>query len=181
LFADPTVVPLEDLPIQTHLVFEPCSEPLAQSYLRCLALAEGHALGRLAVEKHLSERQSGLRVDYPDQPMHPLPTDPHPFYLDLRKAINRMQLWCEEDHCDSRSESTAHVGDWARSDVSMASDTNVCVERLDHAVDMHDMYQLERFAESISAADSRLLGRMDSETEVGKISSGAPRYSEFSQ
>jgi len=146
---DPTVLPLEDLPIQAHLVFEPCPESLAQSYLRCLALAEGHMLDRVALTRK------------------PLPTEPYPFYLDLRKAINRIQLWCGEAdwHPRSRLESAACVGDWA-TDTSIESATGDRVERLDHLVDMHDMYQMERFADYISEADSRLLRRLDPETEL---------------
>jgi len=119
--------------------------------------------------RRLFESRSSLRIDYPDRPVHPLPTDPHPFHFDLRKAINRMQLWCAraDHHSGTRLNSAARVGDWAI-DRSIPFARDDRVERLGHLVDMHDMYQLERFADCISEADSRLLRRLDPETEVGK-------------
>jgi len=161
------MIPLEDLPIQSHLVFEPCPASLALSYLRCLALAEGHMLDRGNIQQHYKNWNLGLRVDYPDRPIHPLPTDGRPFYPDLRAAINRLQFWCapRNQQDGAAANSAVRIGDWA-TDGLIASVKGIDrVERLGHLVDMHDLYQLTRFADCISEADSRLLSRLDPEIE----------------
>ncbi|GBE79448.1 P-loop containing nucleoside triphosphate hydrolase protein [Sparassis crispa] len=80
---DVSVIPLRTLPLQTTLVFAPCPEPLAMSYLRCLSFVEHHGLDRSSISLlyhgvDASETRSGTRN--------------HARYPDLRRSIHRLQF-----------------------------------------------------------------------------------------
>lgn len=86
---DPSLIPLDELPLQTILHFQPCPLPVAASYLQCLCEAEGHPL---SIDQ-LYETLSGLdSVDFADAPTNFTPASlPIP---DLRHAIHHLQFWC---------------------------------------------------------------------------------------
>ncbi|KZT62120.1 hypothetical protein CALCODRAFT_277835 [Calocera cornea HHB12733] len=67
---DPTLVPIDDLPLQEQLRFEAPEVTLQDSYLQCIARVEGHNLPRKVV--------SGIREGSSD----------------LRQAINSLQWTC---------------------------------------------------------------------------------------
>ena len=104
---DVALVPVKDLPVQDHLVFTPCDVSLASTYLQVLALVESgfvHSVGRASVEKVYRSACAPLSADRPDQPMHPIPSQP-PLVSDLKRAMNQVMFWC----AGSRSQ-PAHLG-----------------------------------------------------------------------
>jgi hypothetical protein len=118
------------------------------------------------VQDLYKNRTVGLRIDYPDRPVHPLPTDVYPFCPDLREAINRLQFWCAQQP-RSRSNSIVRTGDWSVDTSNFSTGLGEDrVARLGHLVDMHDLYQLERFADCESEIDSTFFSRADPELEV---------------
>jgi hypothetical protein len=88
---DISLVPTLDLPLQSILFFQPCSPPVAASYLQGLCLAEGCLLDRhFLLELCESTRQIDT-FDMPDSPQNPLTKSlPVP---DLKRAIHHLQLW----------------------------------------------------------------------------------------
>ncbi|KAI0334968.1 P-loop containing nucleoside triphosphate hydrolase protein [Cubamyces sp. BRFM 1775] len=87
---DMSVVPLDILPLQTILHFEPCPTPLAASYLQALSSTEGRPLERSVAER-LYESKRPLADDvHFDAAVHPILV-PQPI-ADLRRAINQLQL-----------------------------------------------------------------------------------------
>jgi hypothetical protein len=125
-------------------------------------------LDRNSIQQLYTNRNVGLRIDYPDRPIHPLPTDAQPFYPDLRAAINQLQFWCapRNQQGGGGSNSAECIGDWATDESIVSEKGTDRVERLGHLVDMHDLYQLGRFADCISETDCGILSRMDPEIEV---------------
>ncbi|KZO94867.1 hypothetical protein CALVIDRAFT_500936 [Calocera viscosa TUFC12733] len=71
---DPTLVPIEDLPVQEHLRFEPAEAELQISYLQRIGWVEGHNFPRKVL--------SGIREGSSD----------------LRQAINSLQWTCSGKH-----------------------------------------------------------------------------------
>ncbi|OJT07138.1 ATPase family AAA domain-containing protein 5 [Trametes pubescens] len=87
---DTSLVPFQDLPLQTTLNFTPCPPPLAVSYLQTMCLAEGRLLDCAMIER---------LYEYPDTPTeeHCIDSALHPDHIlrptqDLRKTINQLQL-----------------------------------------------------------------------------------------
>ncbi|ESK96004.1 aaa family protein [Moniliophthora roreri MCA 2997] len=78
---DLSLIPVSDLPLQDIRVFEPCPAPVAQSFLQALCCAEGY----IAEPDSLSMLCT-LNSRYE--------TNRHEYCLDLRRAINHLQLWC---------------------------------------------------------------------------------------
>jgi hypothetical protein len=90
--ADPWLVPVDSLPIQTMLEFVPCPSPLAVSYLQRLCLAERCSIDKEHVLELYQSTHEVLSVDVPDSPIHP---DAHPFPSpDLRRSIHQLQFQC---------------------------------------------------------------------------------------
>lgn len=77
--------------MQTILFFQPCSPPVAASYLQGLCLAEGHFVDRNILLQLCESTRRIDAFDVPDSPLNPLTGSlPVP---DLRRAIHRLQLW----------------------------------------------------------------------------------------
>lgn len=106
MFSDISLVPIEELPLQNILYFEPCSPGIATSYLQGLCMAEGHL-----VEK---EFVSSLYMDpIPEQQCSDIfSVEPLPKH-DLRRTINALQAVCTTansvEYTDSRSNLSGHV------------------------------------------------------------------------
>ena len=171
---DPTLLPLEDLPIQEHLRFEPCEKRLQQAYLRSLALAQGHLIPQSDVDALLDSDLS--------EPDGSRTASQHPNIQierqapNLRQTINYLQLWCcggldardairggrevETDHPDAE--------DWFTNYPSTSEDTER-IERLRHLVELHDLYQLAKFADNIALVNSDLASRPGLEMEVSLV------------
>lgn len=89
---DVSLLPLDDLPLQTTLYFESPPKPVMSSYLRCLAQASGREISQDAADSIVDGSvYKPLSADLPDQPVHPLPVQ-EPFCPDLRQAINQLQF-----------------------------------------------------------------------------------------
>jgi hypothetical protein len=61
-----------------------------------LALAESgftRGVERGSVQKVYTMTHTPLSADTPDQPMHPIPSQP-PSVLDLKRAMNQVMFWC---------------------------------------------------------------------------------------
>jgi len=90
-WADISLVPTWDLPLQNILFFQPCSPPVAASYLQCLCLAEGHFVDQSILLQLCESTRHIDAFDMPDSLLNPLTGYiPVP---DLRWAIHRLQLW----------------------------------------------------------------------------------------
>lgn len=105
-------MPLDQLPIQEVLRFDPPSADIAVPYLQLVALAEGHALSKSSVEQLYSSTgclnagADSLLPPSSDGPLHPkieLCTTERKSSLgptlgatyDLRCAINHLHYWCQ--------------------------------------------------------------------------------------
>ncbi|CDO69309.1 hypothetical protein BN946_scf184976.g28 [Trametes cinnabarina] len=87
---DMTLVPLEDLPLQTTLHFYPCPVSLATSYLYALCAAEGRPVDRDVIAR-MYEAGSNCTNNRPaDSSVHPESVQQSP--PDLRRTINQLQL-----------------------------------------------------------------------------------------
>jgi hypothetical protein len=89
---DVSLVPTNDLPLQTILQFQPCPEAPATSYLQAMCMAEGHLIEPETLLQVYKRTYIPLSVDMPDEPMNPR-TEKLPSQ-DLRKAIHHIQLCC---------------------------------------------------------------------------------------
>ncbi|KAI8975797.1 hypothetical protein BD414DRAFT_496942 [Trametes punicea] len=87
---DVSSVPLEGLPLQTVLHFQPCPIPLAASYLQALCLLEGRMVERSEVERLYARHSDLIGERQADSAVHPrsIPQPPP----DLRRTINQLQL-----------------------------------------------------------------------------------------
>lgn len=93
--------------MQDNLIFTPCDVGLASTYLQVLTLVESgfvRGVGQASVEKVYRSTCAPLSADRPDQPMHPIPSQP-PSVSDLKRAMNQLMFWCT----GSRSQ-PAHPG-----------------------------------------------------------------------
>ncbi|KAF8591408.1 P-loop containing nucleoside triphosphate hydrolase protein [Ramaria rubella] len=104
---DISLIPLDDLPLQTCLHFEPCPSPLAVTFLQCVCLVEGHLVPRKQIEVTYARTYTLINCDESDQPLVPYPSQRFPC-SDLRRALNDMQLWCSRDLNKSYTETKAN-------------------------------------------------------------------------
>ncbi|CAA7259790.1 unnamed protein product [Cyclocybe aegerita] len=84
---DISLVPLEDLPLQTVLWFTPCPPDAAVSYLQALCSAEGHSINRTTLsqlQRDLQPVSSDLSEGSSHGRLEP----------DLRRTINSLQVAC---------------------------------------------------------------------------------------
>ncbi|THV08552.1 hypothetical protein K435DRAFT_15507 [Dendrothele bispora CBS 962.96] len=87
---DPSLIPVEDLPLQTILNFEPCPPPVAVSYLQAICCAQGYTVKREA----MSQLHDGMGLGEESEMLS----------RDLRRSIHCLQLWCPmQDGTISRS------------------------------------------------------------------------------
>ncbi|KAF9509492.1 hypothetical protein BS47DRAFT_149415 [Hydnum rufescens UP504] len=156
---DVSLVPVQELPLQTILGFEPCPVPLAASYLCRLSQLEGYKIEQRVLEQLYGTVQGRLLVDFPDQPMHPVPTHSNPV-PDLRQAIQQMQILCRTtkppiiEACNSQSFET--LADWSHSRPVSLSDPDPLVARLQETGAVDDAITLRflwKFADSVSYAN----------------------------
>lgn len=89
---DLSLVPIQDLPLQTILTFQPCSTPVAVSYLQGLCCAEGYLVERRSLLQLYESTYELSSIDLPDNPA--LPGSGYLPVPDLRRAIHNLQLWC---------------------------------------------------------------------------------------
>lgn len=90
--ADITVIPVDELPLQTTLYFESPSKPVMNAYLHCLAQANGRIVSEGTVDRVVEgSRYIPISADLPDQPLLPVSYQ-RPCSIDLRQAINQLQL-----------------------------------------------------------------------------------------
>ncbi|TFK94580.1 hypothetical protein K466DRAFT_509242 [Polyporus arcularius HHB13444] len=88
---DISLVPLNDLPLQTVLHLTPCPVGLATSYLQLLCLAEGHALDSVSLRVLYETLHPDGRLERrEDQFLHPLHIPPA--QPDLRRCLAQLQL-----------------------------------------------------------------------------------------
>ncbi|KII95183.1 hypothetical protein PLICRDRAFT_34020 [Plicaturopsis crispa FD-325 SS-3] len=134
---DITLVPIDDLPLQNVLTFEPCPSPLAASYLQGMCAAEGSFPDRDALVRLYETTAQLHTIDLPDVPLHPhTETLPKP---DLRRAIHQLQLWCSNrghaigyDTTDDRSlEDMAEWGTHPNVKAPGAADRDLSIRALD--------------------------------------------------
>lgn len=90
LHLDINLIPMEDLPLQKILSFDPCPIPQAASYLHSICQLEGLTISDEDAFKVYQDTCSLEEVDMPDSPLHPF-TAVSPF-PDLRRAINHLQF-----------------------------------------------------------------------------------------
>ncbi|KAI0702979.1 hypothetical protein C8T65DRAFT_741459 [Cerioporus squamosus] len=88
---DISLVPLNDLPLQTVLHFTACPASLATSYLQLLCLAEGHSSDPVSLRVLYKSSHPDARLECrQDQLLHPqyIP----PAQPDLRRSLTQLQL-----------------------------------------------------------------------------------------
>lgn len=93
ILIDPSLVPSDNLPLQTILTFSPCPSDLATSYLECLTLTEGYAASREHIKSLYESNHSSDEFDTSDGLVRSsvfAPCAP-----DLRRAINSLQFLCQ--------------------------------------------------------------------------------------
>jgi len=90
--SDISLIPLDDIPFQKHLDFQPCPTPLAVSFLQVACLAENRALPREQLKSIYEKTYTLISNDEPDAPCLPFPSQAPPC-PDLRRAINQLQFW----------------------------------------------------------------------------------------
>ncbi|KAG6814183.1 hypothetical protein H0H92_000860 [Tricholoma furcatifolium] len=92
---DVSLVPKEDLPLQTVLTFHPCAPSLAVSYLQALCSAEGHYTLTADAILRLYRDSASKRgaIDLPDIP-NPAISEEESSMPDLRRTINHLQFLC---------------------------------------------------------------------------------------
>lgn len=90
---DASLVPMDGLPLQKVLYFEPCAANIATSYLQGLARAEGYTIPPEWIRELYSDT---YRLAGTDIPSDTGPTTAHVELpdFDLRKAIHHLQMWC---------------------------------------------------------------------------------------
>lgn len=181
LHVDHSLIPHEDLPLQTILDFEPCPPSLIATYLQQLCNAEGYRSIPRNTLQHISAfTHRPLSFDYPDQPMHPVPTQPLPC-PDLRRAIHQTQLLCQSqrdqtlwhdpiggntiDWDGETRDLFEHLSDWG-SEVQRHSYPENTSSQQDHEKEAKIMRRLSTFSDCISFADWAVDRRTDDAMEV---------------
>ncbi|CAG7848735.1 SubName: Full=Uncharacterized protein {ECO:0000313/EMBL:CCA69957.1} [Serendipita indica DSM 11827] len=102
---DVRLIPVDDLPLQMVLYFNPCDASLGTSYLQAIAIAEGRLVKRECTQACMEGSiYYPIKVDIPDQPMHPLPSEQPLFQHDLKKAINALQFHLAVNNTGERIE-----------------------------------------------------------------------------
>jgi hypothetical protein len=95
--ADVSLVPLDDLPLQSVLKFEPCEAELATSYLQSLCEREvGSSPRRRWLRELYASTYQPIDADILDQPVLPFPSQSWPV-PDLRRAISFVQFWASHE------------------------------------------------------------------------------------
>lgn len=89
---DISLVPIQDLPLQTILSFQPCPPSIAASYLQSLCFMEGHPVERDSLLQLYGSTSKLDPIDIPNSSIPPI-SNKSPTY-DLRRTINRLQIWC---------------------------------------------------------------------------------------
>lgn len=85
LFADISLVPIDDLPLQSVIQFTPCPADVATSYLQALCSAEGYTINRDVI----SQLYEGQLISAPKlQRISPSRAP------DLRRTINELEIRC---------------------------------------------------------------------------------------
>lgn len=139
-FADVSLIPTADLPLQNTLFFEHCPAPIAASYLQSICLAEGCLVDRTPLIELCESTHHTSDFDMPDAPLNPFTARlPVP---DLRRAIHRLQLESSlavmsdsnEMHSvlsaeTTRTEYMENVADWATAQVAAVSPATGLQER----------------------------------------------------
>ncbi|KAF8529038.1 hypothetical protein BU17DRAFT_80191 [Hysterangium stoloniferum] len=91
---DASLLPQDDLPLQTCLHFRSCPTPLAVSFLQCVCLAEDRLVSRKQLEILYTENSYTLMSsDESDEPLLPFPSQVPPC-PDIRRSLNYLQFWC---------------------------------------------------------------------------------------
>ncbi|KAF8655270.1 hypothetical protein AX16_003171 [Volvariella volvacea WC 439] len=118
---DISLIPLDDLPLQAVLTYQPCPSPVAVSYLQAICCAEGAAMERNSLVELYDSTYEVMSIDLPEasgvSANGKLPV------ADLRRAIHSLQLWCVDASCLVRAGSgtewkpshdvvTSKGGDW---------------------------------------------------------------------
>jgi hypothetical protein len=161
---DCSLIPLEDLPLQDILYFEPCSTPLAVAYLGRLCSEEGHAVDTRQLTEIYERPYDMFALDIINEPLNPLAA-PFPF-RDLRRAIHQLQFLCTNkpelyhDHDPGwiRAEGLA---DWSRGSLLRKRLSNVSVEQ-----QCRTLRTLVMHMDTVSFADSSLVRSIRDQPEV---------------
>ena len=88
---DLSLIPVQDLALQSIVIFDPCPTPAATSYLQALCLAEGRSLSRQSLAELY---ESPYDVPSPDLVVRLNTRTEDLAVPDLRWAINQIQLCC---------------------------------------------------------------------------------------
>ena len=156
---DPTLVPLSDLPLQTILYFTPCPSPVVESYLGCLALAEGYSVQPDDLVKLCqSSKHKFYSIDLSEELVRSSMTCTLPVF-DLRKVINDLQVACQisEDPKESCTQSLQLPGR-RDSDARSLSEADSC--------NVENIRRLSRFSDTLSYADCCITRRESAALEV---------------
>jgi len=104
---DISLVPTMDLPLQSILFFQPCSPPVAASYLQGLCLAESCLFDRNFLLELCESTCQIETFDMPDSLLNPLSgIFPMP---DLRRIIHHLQLWASVARPIEREAAEVHT------------------------------------------------------------------------
>lgn len=171
---DVSLIPREDLPLQSTLAFKACDLELATSYLQAIALAEGHSISRNAARRIYDEEAIYYPIagDVPDQPMPPLPSQGPLVASDLKRAINQLQFYCIAGRSIPPSYpcSLSGLGDWGQEPAVMAEQIKEVKPRYSQRTPPHEdlehLLRLSEFIDSISFGDAYVDRRLKSTLEV---------------
>ncbi|KAF9462653.1 hypothetical protein BDZ94DRAFT_1194298 [Collybia nuda] len=116
---DLSLVPTQDLPLQTIIPFQPCPPPIAVSYLQGLCSSEGYLVGRNSLLQIYDSPNKLGAIDIPNSSNPPLCSE-FPTW-DLRRTINHLELWCASTNPQAESTSlwegehicVEDLSDWA--------------------------------------------------------------------
>ena len=164
LLSDPSVIPQDDLPLQTCLHFKPCPLPLAVSFLQCVCLAEGHIISREQLEIMYDQTYPLISCDEPEIPSIPYPSQQPPC-SDLRQVLNNLQFWCSRGAAATNLEGTTReeskastitpgitpgcwteiLADWTRFPDRFCGDSPEASQLKEY-----DFYRMERHADNAS-------------------------------
>ncbi|KAG6817411.1 hypothetical protein H0H87_009056 [Tephrocybe sp. NHM501043] len=170
---DISLIPTQDLPLQTILTFQPCRPPLAASYLQALCFSEGHHMFQRDALLRMYEASAPTRdaIDTPDIPNPAISGDL--FTPDLRRTINNLQFLCTSASKSGPASGWEHgeqytvdkmcdwdgvwEDDWMKGPKSVSADQGVTATVMRAEAPLRDFVLAARQADVVSFVDTYLI------------------------
>jgi hypothetical protein len=149
---DSAMVPIEDLPLQAILEFQPCLASSASCLLQAMAFANGKNITRQDAARIYDTTRQTIPVNLPDIPLHPFTQ--YPSYPDLRLAINTLEYLSKSYHIP-------HLPHQHASDTSAAS--TLPLPDIDTREQLRQVSRLFTHANNMSFTDIALARHIECE------------------